>query len=368
MQRRTFLHCGLCAALTSPLVAAARQNRFGDAISVLETAVSKRQVAAASLYIRHGETTLTRSLGDSKSADDIFLLASISKPMSAAALMTLYDQGKFRLDDPVSKFIPEFSESPRDKITVRHLLTHVSGLPDQLPENRSLRRKHAELSEFVAKAIRTPLLFAPGTKYRYSSMGILLASEVARRISGTEFADFINETVFRPLEMKRSALGLGRFKLDETMRCQVDNAAPESGAGDPTTKDWDWNSRFWRNLGAPWGGAHGSAPDVARFLSEFLRPTGKILKTQTARMMLDNHNRRGLTPRGLGFSIGATAGSPGCSNKTFGHSGATGTLAWADPVTDTVFVVLTTLPGGAAKPHPRKLASDHVAKTVTSKR
>ena len=67
--------------------------------------------------------------------------------------MTLYDQGKFRLDDAVSKFIPEFTGGVRDKITVRHLLTHVSGLPDQLPENESLRRRHAELSEFAARKV-----------------------------------------------------------------------------------------------------------------------------------------------------------------------------------------------------------------------
>ena len=78
-----------------------------------------------------------------------------------------------------------------------------------------------------------------------------------------------------------------------------------------------------------------------------------------------NHNRAGLAPRGLGFGVGASAGSPGCSEQTFGHSGATGTLAWADPATDTICVVLTTLPGRAASPHPRALVSDLVAKAVT---
>ena len=80
--------------------------------------------------------------------------------------------------------------------------------------------------------------------------------------------------------------------------------------------------------------------------------------------MLRNHNRGGLRPRGLGSSIDATAGSGACSEKTFGHSGATVTLAWADPATDTICVVLTTLPGRAANPHPRRLASDRVAEAV----
>lgn len=350
--------------MASPLLAAVEQNKFAAAASVLAAAVEKGQVAAAVLYIRQGKDTFAQSFGLAKSIDDVFLLASISKPMSLAALMTLYDQGHFRLEDPVKRFIPEFTGDDRDQVTIRQLLTHVSGLPDQLPENQSLRSRQAPLTEFVEKAIHTPLLFKPGTQYRYSSMAILLAAEVAQRISGIGFLDFTNETVFKPLAMKRSALGLGQLKLEETMQCQVDQAAPEAGGGDPRAKDWDWNSRYWRTLGSPWGGVHGSAPDVARFLGEFLHPSGMLLKPETARLMLSNHNPDGLTPRGLGFNIGRAAGSRGCSEKTFGHSGATGTLAWADPATDTICIVLTTLPLRAADPHPCELASDHVAEAV----
>ena len=321
-------------------------------------------VHAAVLYVRQGKHEFARSFGAARSPDDIFLLASITKPMAVAALMTLNDKGSFRLDDPVKKFLPEFTSDRRDDVTILHLLSHVSGLPDQLPENDALRRGHAKLSQFVEQAIRTPLLFEPGSQYSYSSMGILLASEIARRITGAEFSAFVDKTVFQPLSMKHSALGLGRFKLDQTMRCQVEKAAPESGGGDPKAKDWDWNSPFWRNLAAPWGGAHGSAPDVARFLSEFLHAEGKCVKPQTARLMVQNQNRAGSTPRGLGFAVGRGAGSRICSDGTFGHNGATGTLAWADPATNTICVVLTTLPERAANPHPARLASDQVAEAV----
>ncbi len=351
--------------MASPLLAAVRQDKLDAAAAVLASATADGQVDAAALYVRHSDSEFARSFGAAKSVDDIFLLASISKPISVAALMTLYDQGKFGLDDPVKRFVPEFTGDARDKITIRQLLTHVSGLPDQLPENQMLRKRHAPLADFVDVAIRTPLLFEPGSRYSYSSMAILLATEVAHRITGRGILDFVNQTVFPPLGMKRSALGLGRFKLEETIRCQVINANPESGAGDPTAKKWDWNSPYWRKFGAPWGGVHGSAPDLARFLTEFLHPAGKLLKPETTRLMLQNQNPDGLTPRGLGFAIGARAGSPGCSEQTFGHSGATGTLAWADPATDTICIVLTTLPGRAANPHPRKLASDRVAEAVS---
>jgi CubicO group peptidase (beta-lactamase class C family) len=365
MNRRTFLQCGLGTAWAAPVIAAVQQrDKLDVAADVLAHAVAEKQVDAAVLHVRHRNSVFARSFGAARSVDDLFVLGSISKPMTVTALMTLFDQGRFRLDDPVRRFLPEFTGAGRDRITVQQLLTHVSGLPDQLPENAALRKRHAPLPEFVAGAVRTPLLFAPGSRYEYSSMAILLAAEVARRISGTEFSAFIEQAVFRPLEMKHSALGLGRFPLEVTMRCQAENAAPESGAGDPTAREWDWNSPYWRRLRAPWGGVHASAPDVARFFAEFLDREGKSVRPETAGLMLRNHNPDGLPPRGLGFAIGARAGSPGCSEATFGHSGSTGTLAWADPRTKTICVVLTTLPGRAGHQHPRTLVSDRVAEAV----
>ena len=362
MNRRIFLQCGAGIAWASPVIAAMkRPDKLDDAAEVLTRATAEGHVRAAVLCVRHRGTEFARSFGAARSRDDLFLMGSISKTMTAAALMTLYDRGKFRLDDPVRKFIPEFAGAARDRITVRHLLTHVSGLPDQLPENAALRRRHAPLSEFVAGAVRTPLLFEPGSRYGYSSMAILLAAEIARRISGTEFTAFIDQAVFRPLKMEHSALGLGRFPLEAVMRCQAEDAAPESGAGDPAARDWDWNSPYWRRLGSPWGGVHASAPDVARFLAEFLHRQGRAVRPETAGLMVRNHSPDGLPPRGLGFALGTQVGSPGCSAATFGHSGSTGTLAWADPGTDTICVVLTTLPARAGQQHPRTLVSDRVA-------
>jgi CubicO group peptidase (beta-lactamase class C family) len=77
--------------------------------------------------------------------------------------------------------------------------------------------------------------------------------------------------------------------------------------------------------------------------------------------MIRNHNPKGLTPRGLGFGVGKGAGSPGCSEQTFGHTGSTGTLCWADPGSETIRVVLTSLPGRGAKRHPHEVAAERVA-------
>ena len=201
-------------------------------------------------------------------------------------------------------------------MTIRHLLTHVSGLPDQLAKNNELRKQHAPLTEFAKQTIRTRLDFAPGTRYQYSSMGILLAARIAELISGSDILTLVDRTVFQPLGMKHSAQGLGRFKLEEMVSCQMDGAAPESGGGDPKAKEWDWNSPYWRKLGAPWGGTHASAPDVAAFLGEFLGARGKVVKPETARLMIKNHNPKGFTPRGLGFGVGkGVRQSPGVRSK-----------------------------------------------------
>jgi CubicO group peptidase (beta-lactamase class C family) len=361
VKRRRFIQGGIAAGLVAPVFGALRHERLDEAAGVLARAAREGQVAAAVLQVVQRDSSFTRSFGRAKDEQAMFLLGSISKPINVTALMTLYDKGEFNLDDPLKKFIPEFSGNLRDQVTVRHLLTHVSGLPDQLAENDALRSKHALLVEFVEHAIRTPLQFAPGTRYQYSSMAILLATRVTEIISGMENRAFVDRALFQPLKMRRSAQGLGRFKLEDMVLCQTERAAPEAGGGDPKAKDWDWNSPYWRKLGAPWGGTHASAPDIATFLGEFLNETGACVKPETAKLMVKNHNSPGLTPRGLGLNVGLGAGSKGCSVKTFGHTGSTGTIAWADPASQTIAVVLTSLPAQGVGKHPRDLAGEAIA-------
>jgi CubicO group peptidase (beta-lactamase class C family) len=361
MKRRTFLGTALACAAASSSVAAPRREQWDDAVEVLERATTEKKIDAAVLHVVHKGESFTRHFGKADSDNAMFLLGSISKPINVTAVMTLFDQGKFKLDDRVKKFLPAFKGDGREDVTIRHLLTHVSGLPDQLANNNELRKQHAPLTEFAAQAMRTRLGFAPGTKYSYSSMGIMLAARIAELISGSDILTLVDRTVFQPLGMKHSAQGLGKFKLEEMVSCQMEGAAPESGAGDPKAKEWDWNSPYWRKLGAPWGGTHASAPDIGKFLGEFMGANGKVVKPETARLMIRNHNPEGFTPRGLGFGVGKSSGSPGCSERTFGHTGSTGTLCWADPASETICVVLTSLPRRTAERHPREVAAERVA-------
>jgi beta-lactamase class C len=334
----------LALALAMPVARVLRQQQLEEAARLIERAVDAGTVHAATLTVRKGQESFRRAFGGARTPDAVFLIASITKPMTAAGVMVLADRGELALADPVRKFIPEFSDGDRSLITVRHLLNHTSGLPDMLPENTELRRRHAPLPEFVERTIRTPLLFKPGARVQYQSMGILLASEIARRITGRQFAEFLAAEVFRPLGMSNTALGLGRFEIAGTAQCQVDEAPDSYGGGSGETRSWDWNSPYWRNLAAPWGGAHSTGADIASFLEYFLQPDGKVLKPDTAASMIMNQTAGLNETRGLGFVVAPGAFGRACSSRTFGHAGATGTIAWADPQTKLTCVALTTLP------------------------
>src|SRR5262245_3837542 len=198
MKRRTFLGAALACAAAPPSFAALNGKRWDDAAEVLERAVVGKQVAAAVLHVVQRGESFTRHFGKAASGDAMFLLGSVSKPINVAAVMTLFDRGMFQLDDPVKKFLPAFTGAGRDKVTIRHLLTHVSGLPDQLANNDELRKKHAPLKEFATEAVRTRLDFVPGARYQYSSMGILLAARAAEVVGGTDVLALVDKAVFQP--------------------------------------------------------------------------------------------------------------------------------------------------------------------------
>ncbi|MBI4876958.1 MAG: beta-lactamase family protein [Acidobacteria bacterium] len=359
MRRRDF-SLGFLPAAAQAL----RERKLLEAAGLVQRAVDAGQVRAATLQVRCRGERFERAFGEARTPETVFLIASITKPMTAAGVMLLADRGALSLGDPVRKFIPEFSGGDRSLVTIRHLLTHTSGLPDMLPENTAMRERHAPLPEFVERTIRTPLLFKPGTRVHYQSMGILLAAEIARRITGRPFAEFLEKEIFGPLGMRNTALGLGRFEIAGTARCQVEEAPGLYGGGRSDTRSWDWNSPYWRNLAAPWGGAHSTGADIANFLGYFLKPDGKVLRAETARAMVTNQTQGLNEPRGIGFAVAPGSFGNTCSARTFGHGGSTGTLAWADPARDLVCVVLTTLPARLSEKTLLKPVSDRVSEAV----
>lgn len=300
-------------------------------------------------------------------ADDaLFVAASLTKPVVAITAMQLIERGRLGLDDRVVEYLPEFSGDGKDEVRLRHLMTHTSGLPDQLPENEALRSAHAPLSAFLAGACATPLLFRPGTRVRYQSMGFVLLGEIVARVAATPLPELLRREVFDPLGMADTALGAPESWLGRIVPCRLE--------GDRPATDWDWNSAYWRSLGAPWGGLITTGLDLARLSLAFLGDGAlgryRILSPASVRAMTSNQlvgfpelaeEDRRCRPWGLGWRLAWPGRSANFGDllgpRSYGHWGATGTLHWIDPEADAFLVLLTNRPGGDDGRHLARVSS-----------
>lgn len=367
MDRRDILKATGATMIASALPAEAAagnwdKSRLEQAAAVMADWVKDGRVEGASILVTQANRQFARNFGTAKGTEPVFLLASITKPMTAAAVMTLVDQGQLSLDDHVAKFFPGFTGDGREAITIRNLLTHTAGLPDMLSNDEMLRQQHAPLSDYREGALKAPLKFKPGSSYSYASMGILLSAEIAQKITGKPIADIVEERVLRPLGMRRTGFGLRGRDNAITVPSQAAPAMTEDGK--KSWMAWNWNSLYWRNLGAPWGGALGSAADINRFYREFLERRGTIMKSANEQLMITNQSPPGVKASGLGFDLPPGAGASACGPRAFGHNGSTGTYSWADPDSGTICVVLTTLYEAAVRPHPSHLVGELVAQAV----
>ncbi len=369
--RRQFTHGLLAALLAQPTESIGATPASPESVSeILESAtrsgwLTPREINAAVLHILYKGRRFTRAYGTAADADQVFIIASITKPIIATAAMIFKDRGQMTLEDRAVKYLPEFRGDGRNEVTLQNLLTHTAGLPETLPQIQQLLAREASLEEMFAATCRVPLLFAPGTAVSYSNLGVLVVKEILERVSGSSLKEFLEREVFDPLEMRASSLGLGGRPLTSTPPIQVKEHATYP------------NSAYYRDLGAPWGGVHSTAPDLMRLLRYFADPSkAQLLRVETARDMLRDHCPGLNQPWGIGWMLanshdchfnvppgwrrygwsallsdperGPAFGAK-CSASTFGHYGVTGTVAWADPQNDIAMVLLTSKPVGYSR-------------------
>ncbi|MGV3721846.1 MAG: serine hydrolase domain-containing protein, partial [Actinomycetota bacterium] len=337
-------------------------DRLTQARTLCERATQSGEIPGLALVVaRHGRVLLDAAWGSRDASgnrpatpDTVWLIASVTKPVVCAGIGLLLERGALTLDDPVQRFIPELEGQDRAGITLRHLLTHTSGLPDMLPENTKLRQQHAPLRDFVRQICATPLLFSPGTEIRYQSTGIALLGEIIERVAEVPCRSFLQEEFFGPLGMESSALGWRPELADRVAECALPTGT--------TATDWDWNSAYWRNFGAPWGGMFATARDIATFMQMFMN--GGVWKGRRylgrATVAASHRNQSGALPTlpdavkatgawGLGWQLAAPVRRDYyfgdlSSPSTYGHLGATGTAAWNDPESGVTMVLLTNRP------------------------
>jgi CubicO group peptidase (beta-lactamase class C family) len=285
------------------------------------------------------------------SRDGLFLLASISKPITYMGALILVERGLLNLADQVTRYIPDFAAHHKEETLVEHLFTHTSGLPDMVPNNEELRRQHAPLKAFIEGAINVVPLFPPGTNLSYQSLGTLVVAEIIQRISGLTIHEFLKKEIFTPLGLHSTGLGSRGFPRNRLVRVEVSEAQVGT--------DWGWNSAYWQEFGAPWGGMFSTPEDFAVICQLLLNGGAigdvRILAPSTVRMMTTNRLQdqpelpepiRRTQPWGLGWRLNhrGTSGSWGdvLGPRVFGHTGATGTTVWMDPDAEAFCILLTT--------------------------
>jgi len=287
-----------------------------------------------------------------------FLVASLTKPVMATLAMQYVCEGRIGLSDRVADFLPAFRSGRFRRITIQHLLTHTSGLPDMLPENESLRAEHAPLSEFVARTSRVHPEFDVATNTRYSSMGFAVLGQVLQQVGRAELHSLLTQTFLDPLQIRSTWLGLPEDR-PELLESVLQNELPQ---WQPADADWNWNSRYWRQLGAPWGGLITTADDLAQLSMAILAPhtlgsshppINPLGVTNALQNQLQNfpdipESIRRCRSWGYGWRHNWPSHSA-CfcellPSNAAGHWGATGTLWWLDPQSGRWAVLLSTTP------------------------
>ncbi|HRW03859.1 MAG TPA: serine hydrolase domain-containing protein [Caldilineaceae bacterium] len=316
------------------------------------------------------------------SADTIFRIYSMTKPITSVAALMLMEEGHFRLSDPVADYLPEFKDcrvlaadgvlaKPSQPMTIRHLLTHTAGLSygfDEYSQIDRLYREHGchvqgyektpTLAAWITAIAQQPLAYHPGTQYRYS-VAIDVLGYLVEVVSGMGLADFLAQRIFAPLGMTDTFFTVPPEKLDRFAA----NYGPREGGG-LTVIDAPRESRYARPTLRPSGGGGllSTAVDYLRFAQMLLNGgvlNGvQLLGRKTVELMTTNHLPDGVYVNmdatvalgmGLGVSVLRDLGKgqlPG-SVGNYGWGGAANTNFWVDPQEDLLgIIMLQFMPSG----------------------
>jgi CubicO group peptidase (beta-lactamase class C family) len=316
---------------------------------------------AAVVVGRRGAAVLERGFGKLGWTNDassvvaertIYDLASLTKVVgTTTAVMILFDEGKIRLDDRVSQYIPEFTGGGKESITIRLLLEHRSGLP----AGRDLWRIAHTPDEARAAVISTPLFARPGEFYEYSDLGADMLAFVVEAASGQKLDQFLASRVFTPLGMSDT-----RFRPDASLRGRIAPTEVTPPRGYPIRGEVHDENAYALGGVAGHAGLFSTASDLSIF-AQMLLNGGTYNGTRLiADSTVQLFTKRAAGTRALGWDT--CAGSYGCgshmSANAYGHTGFTGTSLWIDPDRDMFVVLLTNRVHAAKARRPAKVISD----------
>jgi beta-N-acetylhexosaminidase len=316
--------------------------------SLIEGQIGKRAFPGAALAVGYrGNLVYEKGYGKldyspqapAVTNETIYDLASLTKVITATTLaMQLYEHGQLKLEHPVSRYYPGFVGAGRDKITIRHLLTHTSGLPAHLPLYKDLKGKAA----FVQRILQVPLESPPGTKAVYSDLGLILLGDIIEKLAAEPLDQLATKRIFEPLGMTHTFF----------------NPKPQWKKMIAPTENDPWRGRLLRGevhdenayaMGgvAAHAGLFGNTGDLAIFCQMLLNggiyDHRRIVRRTTLEKFTSRQNFPEGSSRALGWdtpSNGSSAGSL-LSPHSFGHTGFTGTSLWIDPTRERFIILLT---------------------------
>ena len=389
------------ASATSPTASPEEVGLSSERLERITSTIQRstdegRLAGAVALVARHGKLAYIKAMGmanrDAKRpmrTDNIFRICSMSKPITSVAVMTLYEEGRFMLSDPVSDFIPEFKHMkvldppyPQDKtsppgalvdakrpITIRHLLTHTSGLTYQWNARlgkkyidagigSGLRQQEGTIGDAVKKLATMPLLFQPGDAWEYSLADDVLGYLV-ERVSGMPLDKFLEARIFKPLRMQDSGFFLPEDKAsrlamaytyypDQGLRPILDNQVVKEGEFSYSA---DYPTRGPRTYFSGGGGLCATAEDYYRFCQMMLNGGElngvRVLSRKSVELISQNHVQGKLDEFGYGLGFGVTS-----EPRFLTELGSVGTYYWGgfyytsfviDPKEDLIVVFMAQL-------------------------
>ncbi|HEU0010974.1 MAG TPA: serine hydrolase domain-containing protein [Verrucomicrobiae bacterium] len=356
----------LAAALCAALPALADGPKLPGIGAAMQEMIAKNEIAGAVTVVvtkdklLHLETTGLADVAAKRpmTSDTLFWIASMTKPVTGAAILMLQDEGKLNIADPVAKYLPGFADlkTPSGKpanLTITQILTHTSGLGEASGPDA---QKAKTLADLVPLWLAAPMQYEPGEKWKYTQSGINAAARIVEVVSGMTFDVFLQKRLFDPLGMKHTT-----FYLTPELQLVTAYAKnKETGLLEPVPPRPEFGPRDRPPQGN--GGLYSTAPDYARFCQMLLN--GGTLEGRrylsAAAMRLFTTPQTGDLPTGFfqtdtygnrganyGWGIGTCIlrtphdGVPAMlSPGTYGHGGAWGTQAWIDPVKGVAYVLM----------------------------
>ncbi len=330
------------------------EAQLRPAYDAIEKAVADKAFPGATLAVGYRGKVAIHAFGklsyDAKSAvtlpDTMYDIASLTKVVATTTLVAKLAEGDFAvpldLDAKIERYLPEWASGPnaewRHRVTVRHLLTHTSGLPAFKEYWRTSKNKQDTLTKIFAE----PLEYEPGTKEIYSDLGIILMAEIIERLTGRTLDDLAKSFLFEPLGMKDTMYRPAKKLWGSIAPTEIDNNLRHHLVQGEVHDE----NAFAIGGVSGHAGLFSTAPDLAAFCQMLLNggvyAHQRILRRATIAQFTTPQQLSGGT-RTLGWAVPTEGGSSGhyFSAHSFGHTGFTGTSIWIDPDRQ-LFVVLLT--------------------------